>query len=193
MKRDWLNAHPSQVIHLTPEPERVLDHLIRAHEEGTVFDVVNLDFCTHFCADTIEPVRLLFRSVLRPGGYLFLTVAKVSQAQLHGDRYRMIVLDHQAVEDILQYEAAKHGMHLNRIRGANTAYPSGNGLMFSYGWQLNREALDMKNLQLSEREKAAIVSLRRSGIDTRIIGKAFDIHPSSIPALVAWDTMRKAA
>jgi FixJ family two-component response regulator len=48
----------------------------------------------------------------------------------------------------------------------------------------------MSKTQLTDREKQAVLSLVKAGVDNRTIAKAFKIRPMAVAAYKAWETMR---
>jgi hypothetical protein len=202
-KHEFLRNAPADFAAVVRVPSRPTDMLDMVHEmagRGWQFDILNLDFCVHLTAHTMDIVSAILRSrLIRPNGLLFLTVARVTKANMTSHlRNKVLATTIDGVNEQLAAEFNKDHVKVTALPDYPYLYngrDSARSQMFSFGWRLAGYHADKGrpkkgNNLLSVREKHAIVYLRLAKISAPLISAAFGVSPGTISALLAWFTMR---
>jgi hypothetical protein len=193
------NSLCKRTIRLPDRPEDVNTYLrtCRAEDElykPPTFDLMVLDYITHYSPQVQEGLRAVFRrELLAPGSLLFLIVGRATR----GPRDHMrLACDPGVVEmDMSRLANEFAGQDLQPLEGAFFQYQrsAGSTEMWVMGWQIQPiRKVSMPNT-ITALDKERIASLRSQGVSSAIIAKAFDLKPMQVAAYVAHNTMRQAA
>ena len=193
-KKQYLRTRPN-LAHLIDQPQKaqsVLTTIQQCARNGDSFDVVNLDYCTHFCPDTERTISALLRGhVLRDDGYVFMTVAKSSHRNRFGtSNEKVLAYNSGRIEEQIRAEVQSAGWNVQTLAGYPKPY-QGRGVrdcqMLSFGWRLwwVTDTEESMKKTLSDRDKRVIVRLRKSGVAANIIADALEVTTGTIRALLA--------
>jgi SAM-dependent methyltransferase len=164
-------------------------------DHGHQVDVINLDYCIHYCPNVERTLEFILRyNLLRPGGLLFLTVARITQAnQSRNLGLKTMSTKIERVLEQIESEFKLTGVDRETIDGFPYAYKGehrNSCPMFSFGWKIYPIKEQQMSNTLNVREKQLIVRLRKSGVGTNVIANAFNVTSGTVSAVLAHDTMR---